>query len=156
MIMTNKSRCSRQFQPRPRHGFTLLELLIVLAILGVIAAMVVPNVLGTQQKANVKATQNSIHGLEQALKLYAVDNAGQYPSGGQEVIQSLMSKTDAKGNVVEPLLQEMPLDAWGQQLFYEYPSSKTEANKPAIWSAGPNKQDEQGAGDDVNNWVQAS
>lgn len=141
---------------QPRQGFTLLELLIVLAILGVLAAIVVPNVLGTQQRANIKATETSIHGFESSLKLYAAENAGQYPSGGQDVIQTLMSTTDSEGKTVEPLLQEVPRDAWGQQLFYEYPSSKLEANKPAIWSSGPNKQDEQGGGDDVTNWVSAS
>lgn len=137
---------------KSRAGFTLLELLIVLAILGVIAAMVVPNLLGSQKKANIKATQTSIHGLEQALKLYAVDHAGTYPTGGREVIEQLMSKTDEQGKTVDPLLQEIPLDAWGQPLNYEYPSSKLTADKPAIWSSGPNRQDEQGSGDDVNNW----
>ena len=135
-----------------RSGFTLLELLIVLAILGVIAAMVVPNLMGTQKKAYIKATQNSIHSLEQTLKLYAVDHAGTYPTGGAEVLEQLMSTTDQNGNQVAPLLTEIPLDAWGKPFLYEYPSSKVNSDKPAIWSAGPNGQDEQGSGDDVNNW----
>lgn len=139
-----------------RVAFTLLELLIVLAILGVIASMVVPNVLGTQKKANIKATESSIHGLEQALKLYAVDNAGAYPRGGRDALERLMSRTDERGNPVEPLLDEIPLDAWGQPLNYEYPSSKLQADKPAIWSSGPNGQDEQGGGDDINNWITAA
>lgn len=52
-----------------RGGFTLMELLIVLAIIGVIAAIAVPSFLGQQKKANVKATQASIHGLESAARL---------------------------------------------------------------------------------------
>lgn len=154
--MSNCLSNQKSRRNQPRRGFTLLELLIVMAIMGVLAAIVVPNVLGTQQKANIKATETSIHGFESALKLYAADNAGQYPSGGPEVIQTLMSTTDSEGKTVEPLLQEIPKDAWGQQLFYEYPSSKLEANKPAIWSSGPNKQDEQGGGDDVSNWSSAA
>ena len=54
---------------RPRRGFTLLEVLIVLAILGVIAAMVVPRLLGQQRVANEKATRISIEGIESALEL---------------------------------------------------------------------------------------
>ena len=138
-----------------RRGFTLLELLIVLAILGVIAAMVVPNLLGSQKKANIQATEASIHGLEQALKLYAVSNGGEYPSGGTDVYELLMANKDAEGNSVEPLLSEVPKDAWGQELNYEYPSTKHESGTPAIWSAGPDKSDEQGSGDDISNWTQS-
>ncbi len=138
---------------RQRAGFTLLELLIVLAILGVLAAMVVPNLLGTQKKANIQATQTSISSLENALMLYATDHAGEYPSGdGTEVFEMLMAKTDAEGKAIDPLLTELPTDAWGEPLHYEYPNSKAESTKPAIWSSGPNKEDENGSGDDVVNW----
>ncbi len=146
---------SRHSARNRREAFTLLELLIVLAILGVIAAMVVPNLLGTQKKANIQVTESSIHGLEQALKLYAVGNGGEYPNGGQEALEVLTSTTDAEGNQVEPQLPEIPKDAWGQPLLYEYPSSKTGNNQPAIWSSGPNRSDEQGGGDDVTNWSEA-
>ena len=60
-----------------RSGFTLLEMLIVLAIILVIAAMVVPNLLGRQKKANIEATKASIAGLENALKMFSVDNQGE-------------------------------------------------------------------------------
>lgn len=137
-----------------RAAFTLLELLIVLGILGVIAAMVVPNLLGSQKKANILATESSIHGLEQALKLYAVGNKGVYPSGDSEVIETLMSTTDEDGNAIDPLLESQPLDAWGKPLMYEYPNTKAETTKPAIWSFGPDQTDDQGEGDDINNWTE--
>jgi len=138
---------------RERSAFTLLELLIVLAILGAIAAMVVPNLLGSQKKANILTTESSIHGLEQALKLHAVENKGVYPTGGSEVIEALMSKTDDDGNAVDPLIETRPLDAWGNALMYEYPNSKADTTKPAIWSHGPDQTDNQGEGDDINNWT---
>ena len=157
----------RRFASRPHSGslagscerssrgaFTLLELIIVLAILAVLAAMVVPNLLGSQKKANVKATKASISGLESTLKLYAADrNNGEYPNGGTEVLDLLLATEDDDGKAVDPALEAEPLDAWGRPFFYEYPTSKTDSPKPAIWSSGPNGQDEQGGGDDVTNWT---
>ncbi len=140
---------------RNRAAFTLLEVLLVLAILGVLAAMVVPALLGRQKAAMIKTTKASIEGLEGALKIYAVDNDGEYPEGtGEQVFGLLLNPgLDPDGNAISPYLEEMPKDAWGQLLNYEYPNSRI-ANgiKPAIWSSGPNKRNESGAGDDVKNW----
>ena len=73
-----------------RGGFTLIEVLLVLAILGVIMALVVPQLLGTQQQANIDATKLSIKGLETGLQMYALDHDGQLPttSEGLEVLIS--------------------------------------------------------------------
>jgi len=142
----------KQRTKQKRHGFTLLEMLIVLGIILVIAAMVVPNLLGSQKKANIKATRASIHNLEQAFKLYAAENSGEYPQGGQEQIQLLLEPVSSDGKATDPFIESMPLDAWGQVFQYEYPNNKSQSTKPAIWSSGPNQQDENGSGDDVNNW----
>ncbi|MBX3439614.1 MAG: prepilin-type N-terminal cleavage/methylation domain-containing protein, partial [Planctomycetaceae bacterium] len=104
-MVRHKHRVART---RFRGGFTLLEVLIVLAILGVIAAMVVPRLLGQQNTANIRATEVSIRSVEQAVKMYAgVNNQGQLPSGGQEVLQMLTTQqTDPQtGRVVEPVLE---------------------------------------------------
>jgi general secretion pathway protein G len=138
-----------------RQGFTLTEVLLVLAIIGVIAAMVVPNLIGQQQKANIDATRANISGFESAVKNYAIANGGEFPTGGQaEVIGLLMSAgQDADGRPIPPTLESTPKDAWQQPLYYEYPSSKVPSGtKPAIWSSGPNKLNEEGGGDDINNW----
>lgn len=136
-----------------RPGFTLLEVLLVLAILGVIAAMVVPQLLGRQKKAMIDATAASISGLEQALKLYAVDHAGEYPRGSQDALTVLMTPVDADGKPMEPYLEKLPKDAWEQVLYYEYPNTKApNSTKPAIWSSGPDKKNDDGGGDDINNW----
>lgn len=141
-----------------RSGFTLIEVLLVLAILGVIAAMVVPNLLGTQDKANIKATGISIKGFEKAVDLYYVDHDARFPEGnGDAVIQLLMTPEQTAESVTPqaPYLERVPLDAWKQPLRYEYPASgnrQTTTGKPAIWSAGPDHQDD--TADDVNNWSQ--
>lgn len=138
-----------------RAAFTLLEVLLVLAILGVIAAMVIPNLLGSQQEAMRKATLQNIKGFESAVKIYAVNHDGMFPEGNAEtVVQMLLSNQDPEtGEAQQPLLTAIPLDAWKQPLMYEYPATGdklTVSGKPAIWSLGPDKQD--GTEDDINNW----
>lgn len=128
-----------------RAGFTLLEVLIVLAIIGVIAAMAVPRLLGQQQSANIKVTKTAITNLEQSAKLYAVDNLGEPP----ESIEVMLQKRE---DGTAPLLDKMPIDAWNEPLNYEYPNTRAETDGPAIWSNGKNRKNDNGSGDDINNW----
>ena len=141
---------------RRRGGFTLLEVLIVLAILGVIGAMVVPQLLGQQQAANEQATRISIEGIEGALELYAAAHQGRFPEGGQEQLEMLTQPwTDVTtGRERAPFLDKVPLDAWNQPFQYEYPNSKASVNKPAIWSVGADTRNDEGGGDDINNWAE--
>lgn len=123
-----------------RGGFTLIEVLLVLAILGVIAAMVVPNLLGTQKSAYIKTTKQSISALETAAQKYAVThNDGEWPA----TLQPLLQSEDPN---IAPDLTKVPTDAWGTPLVYEYTPGDP---KPIITSYGPNKQ--QGGGDDITN-----
>ncbi len=141
-----------------RSGFTLLELLIVLAIILVIAAMVVPNLIGSQQTANEKATLATIKRMEGTVGAYAADHDGTFFKGsGNEAWQQMMNPGTYKGRKLRPYLEEPPTDAWGHVLQYEWTgdghSKKQGALKPALWSIGANAQDEGGSGDDINNWT---
>ena len=146
---------TRSHQRSRRIGFTLLEVLLVLAILGVLAAMVVPQLLGTQQKANVDATRATINSVENSLKMYAIDHDATYPEGNQEALQQLLQPVDRMGKAMQPYIEKAPTDAWGELLYYQWPNSRvSNAQKPAIWSSGPNRRNEDGSGDDVNNWAE--
>ena len=140
--------------PVPRPGFTLIEVLLVLAILGVIAALVVPNLLGSQQKANINATRLAISAYEDAVQNYAIDHNGRPPQGSAEAVnQMLMQPEPIDGRNVDPYFDEQPKDGWGQPLFYQFPAThQTISTKPDIWSAGPDGANDDGSGDDINNW----
>lgn len=144
----------RRVRPVRRAGFTLLEVLLVLAILGVIAAIVVPRLLGQQQEANKDTARASIEGYEDALQFYAVNHNGNFPQGAdsETVATMLMSPTDENGKTQQPLLEERPLDPWGNLLNYDNETPQ-ETGTPRIWSNGPNGENEEGSGDDINNWT---
>jgi general secretion pathway protein G len=140
-----------------RGGFTLLEVLIVLAIIGVIAAMVVPRLVAQQKNANIQVTKQSIKGLQSALEMYAVDHSASFPHGGPEVLdQLLVASTHSDGRTLEPYLKSKPLDAWQHPLYYEYPNTKSNLDEPAIWSGGPDGKNDNGGNDDINNWTSLS
>ncbi|HWL09467.1 MAG TPA: type II secretion system protein GspG [Planctomicrobium sp.] len=129
-----------------RLGFTLIEILLVLVIISVIAAMAVPRLLGQQQAAYIKNTKIAIADLEKNVELWAVGNQGVYPPS----IQSLLQKSE---DGTSAIYDKIPADSWQTPLNYEYPNTKASSERPAIWSSGPNRQNENGGGDDINNWA---
>lgn len=137
-----------------RQGFTLTEVLLVLAILGVIAAMVVPNLVGQQKNAMIKATKITIKAMEDACSQYAIAHDGDYPAGDERtVIASLCNPgADKDGKPIAPFLQKEPKDAWGNLLHYSPQGRGGNPTVPAIWSDGPDKKNDDGANDDVSNW----
>jgi general secretion pathway protein G len=152
--MTRSSR--RYNRPSPRGGFTLTEVLLVLAILGVIAAMVVPNLIGQQKNAMIKAAKMSIKSLEDACTQYAIAHDGEYPPGSRDEVFALLLNpgNDANGKPISPYLKSIPLDPWNQSFHYEWPNTKAPNNPtvPALVSGGPDKKSDDGGNDDVTNW----
>lgn len=132
-----------------RSGFTLLELLIVLAIIVSLAAMVAPNLLSSQQDANISTTRADIRNIETAIKTKAIKMNGQYETGGAEVIEKLTEPYEVNGQQQQPVMEDLKKDAWGNPFQYAY-DPNTDL-KPRIWSFGPNGTDDGGDGDDVSN-----
>ena len=133
-----------------RYAFTLIELLLVLAILGVIMSMVVPNLLGRQKYANIDATRGSVKGAEQAVRMYALDHLGEFPSmaDGFRVLVDPPRGKDSRWR--GPYLSSMPQDAWGNDLIYQFPS-KHPPREFDVFSAGPDKSP--GSEDDIGSWL---
>lgn len=146
----------RQTTRHRRSAFTLVEILLVLAIIGVIAAFAVPTLMGRQQQAMINATKIHIREFEKLVQTFAVDHDGVYPEGDAEIVAGKLANpgTDRDGRQIPPYTDKRPMDAWGRPLFYEYPPSgnrSTPGGKPAIWSAGYDGQD--GNDDDITNWT---
>lgn len=132
-------------------GFTLMEVIIVLAILGVIIGLVLPNLLGRQREALKGSTKLAIESVEQALKIYATDHDGEFPStamGLEALVAHSGNDPKWKGPYIEK--GKLPADAWGNPLQYAYPSQHQTGDQPDVWSVGPDKQPN--TADDVTNW----
>jgi general secretion pathway protein G len=110
------------------HGFTLVEILVVIVILGILAALVVPRVLERPDEARVIAAKNDIAAISQALKLYRLDN-GRYPTSEQGLSALVTRPTQAplppnwKPN---GYLERLPKDPWGNPYQYLSPGLRGE------------------------------
>jgi general secretion pathway protein G len=121
---------------RAQRGFTLIELMVVLVIIGVLAALIVPNVLNRTDDARVTAARTDVGNLVQALKLYKLDNQ-RYPSGDQG-LQALVVKPTA-GAIPpnwKPYLDKLPNDPWGRSYQYANPGVKGEIDVYSLGADG--------------------
>ena len=132
------------------RGFTLVEILVVLVIVGVLVALIAPNVLDRAGEAKVTAARTDVNSLTQALKLYKLDNQ-RYP-GADQGLEALVRKPTS-GTVPQnwrPYLDKLPKDPWGQPYQYANPGLHGEIDVFSFGADG--KPGGEGSDADVGNW----
>jgi len=137
-------------QAHKQGGFTLIELMVVLAIIGVLAALIVPNVLGRAEDARVTAARTDVGNLMQALKLYKLDNQ-RFPSSAQG-LQALVTKPSAEPVPLnwKPYLDKLPADPWGRPYLYMNPGLKSEVDVLSFGADG--QSGGEGHNADIGSW----
>ncbi len=127
-------------------GFTLIELMLVVIIIGALVAMVMPRLTGRGEQARaVAARADIITNIATALKLYELDN-GNFPSG-EDGLDALLNKSASANNWNGPYLERKPLDPWGRE--YKYKSPGEHRTDYDLYSLG---KDGVESADDINNW----
>jgi general secretion pathway protein G len=139
---------------RPRGGFTLVEMLVVLAILVLLISMVGPRILGSKQKADIGAARTQIGALNQAFEHYFLDMK-KYPDteiGLKALLEDPSESEEKKSAWDGPYLKKssIPKDPWGNDYQYQFPATHTKSKEPEIWSFGPDGQDN--TDDDIVSW----
>ncbi len=132
------------------RGFTLIELMVVLVIIGVLAALIVPNVLNRADDARVSAARTDVNNLMQALRLYRLDNL-RYPSTEQG-LQALVQRPTQEPVAANwrPYLDKLPRDPWGQPYVYMNPGTRAEIDVMSYGADG--KPGGEGYNADVGSW----
>lgn len=131
-----------------RAGFTLVELLIVVTILGILVAMVVPRLAGRTEQARIGRAQADVKGnLGLALDLFELDN-GRYPSSA-EGLAALRTQPVGAQNWRGPYLKQEPIDPWDKPYRYVYPGRNNPQDYD-LFSLGPDGAE--GTSDDIGNW----
>ncbi len=129
-------------------GFTLIELMLVVIIIGALTAMVMPRLAGRTEQAKISAAQADVTAnIATALKLYELDN-GRYPSGEDGGLQALYTKPGNANNWNGPYLEKKPTDPWGHEYMYKSPGSHRTYDYD-LYSLGHDGIESE---DDVKNW----
>ena len=133
-----------------QRGFTLIELMVVLVIIGVLAALIVPNVIDRAEDARVTAAKTDINNLSQALKLYKLDNQ-RFPSADQG-LQALVLKPSVGAVPLnwKPYLDKLPNDPWGRPYQYLVPGIKGEVDVMSLGADG--QSGGEGKNADIGSW----
>jgi general secretion pathway protein G len=141
---------ARGCEPRPAHAFTLLEILVTIAIIGLLATLAIMNLGGVHENAEKAAARLMVNeSIKMAIGVYRMSEGG-YPSTA-EGLQALVAAPAGKPNWRGPYIEKgrMPNDPWGEPYQYQSPGQHNKDTYD-VWSKGPDKQS--GTADDIGNW----
>ena len=132
-----------------QQGFSLIEIMVVVVIIGILAALIVPRLMDRPDQARVVAARQDIAALMQALKLFKLDNA-RYPSAEQG-LQALVKPPQGGGAMpVTPYLDRLPNDPWGHPYQYQIPGTHGDID---VFSLGADSKPGGDAGNaDIGSW----
>ena len=143
---------ARQPAPRPARGFTLIELMVVIVIIGLLATVVVINVMPSQDRAMAEKARADVALLEQAMEAYRLDNLV-YPATGQG-LQALLS---APAGLARPeryrkggYIRRLPADPWGNAYQYRLPGRRGAFDVYSFGADGAEGGEAENA--DIGNW----
>ncbi len=143
---------ARQNVRRYRRGFTLLEVLLVVAILVALAAFAVPSLLSTQEGSQRDLARLTVNNLNQEIVRYKIDT-GVFPTTEQGLAALKDPPSPPPANWRGPYDKNPgQLDPWGSPYSYQFPGTRNQ-KEPDIWSSGPDRQS--GTADDIGNWPDA-
>ncbi|WP_417685427.1 type II secretion system major pseudopilin GspG [Pseudidiomarina gelatinasegens] len=134
---------------KKQTGFSLIEVMVVIAILGLLASLILPNVLGSADQANRQKARTDIIALENALAQYRLDNSV-FPTteqGLEALIQEPNVDPRPRNYRRGGYIQRLPADPWGNEYLLLSPGEYADID---IFSAGPDGQT--GTDDDIGNW----
>lgn len=139
---------------KKRKAFTLIELMIVIVILGLLAGLVIPKLIGRGEEAKVEIAKMQMKEIETALELYKLDN-GFYPTTEQG-LEALVEKPDT-----EPIppkwreggyMKKIPLDPWGRPYVYICPGEHNQDSYDLFSYGADGKPGGEGVNADITNW----
>ncbi|MFH0838759.1 MAG: type II secretion system major pseudopilin GspG [Candidatus Omnitrophota bacterium] len=132
---------------KPMAGFTLIELMLVVIIIGALIAMVMPRFTGRGEQARIATARADIQAnIATALKLYELDN-GAFPAT-EEGLSALLNKSASASNWNGPYVEKKPIDPWGREYQYKCPGEHRTTDYD-LYSLG---RDGTESVDDVKNW----
>jgi general secretion pathway protein G len=139
----------RNCNPKKTSGFTLIEVMVVVVILAILAAIIVPRILKRPGEARIVAARQDILSIQNALSLYKLDN-GFYPTTSQG-IKALVNKPSSSPTPQNwasgGYLKKVPVDPWGKTYHYMHPGQHGSVD---IWSSGP--PSDSGKKATIGNW----